>query len=610
MFLFKPFKKNRKKYFLGVIFLLSLSAYFIFGFYHITKFVTADEHYWLYERVPQYWDSLRSKNLKDTLINDKPGITVALVSGAGLFFEPNPENHMKNYGEGLVKYDYNNTENIYFKFRAPIIIFNAVLLIYIFWILKKLFSFRVASLSIIGISLSPILIGISQIVNPDALLWSLSFCSIISYFALLETAEKKFIFLTGLFLGLSMITKYAANFIYPFLFFLFLIFPIFKECKRDEILKYFKNQLSFYWSIVLVSFFTIAIFLPAVIVKPIYFYRLTIGFESMPIIWSGILLASFFLILECFLNKIRAILFLCGFFKKIKIIFKIFPLAFLLLFFSMIALRGIYPGEKWELFQKMPFDFKNIFDGHLDFFSSFLLQINPLVFSITPIVILGLVAVIFWGLKSEEKNIFYIFSLVAFIILFEIASIFSGILNTVRYSVILIPILVLLSSLGWESFLKKMSKSDYFNFSIITIIFLFSVGITFNAKPFYFNYTNALLSKKQLVSDAWGYGGYEAAQFLNRFPDSENLIVWSDYYGFCEFFKGICIRNFKFDQKKYPVDYYVFNRRGEIIYNEKAGHWNEENFSQAFHYNKRNNPIWNLEIGGREKNYIKIFKAD
>jgi hypothetical protein len=537
-------------------------------------------------------------------------VSLALVSGTGLLFVSEPKNHMKNYGDSLVKYDYSNTDKIYSIFRTPIIIFNVLALFYIFWVMKNIFSSRVAILSLIGISLSPILIGISQILNPDALLWTLSFCSIISYFALLKTSEKKFIFFTGIFLGLSVITKYVADFFYPFFFFLFLLFPVFRNFKKEEILKYFKTHLAYYWMTVAISFLVIMIFLPAVIVRPIYFYRLTIGFKSMPIIWSGILLASLFFIVEYFLNKAMITLFIYDFLKRKKEFFRILPAVFFFFFFFIMIGRGIYPGGEWELFQKIPFDFKNLADAHLNFFSSLLLEISPLVFAVTPVIILGLLMAFVWGLRKGEKSSFYIFSLASFIFLFEFASIFAGIVNTVRYSVILFPVLVLLSSFGYESFLRRSGGGQRINFLIISMVLLVSTLIIFNAKPFYSNYTNFILPKDQLISDAWGYGGYEAAQMLNSLPDSDKLVIWSDYYGVCEFFRGTCIRNFRFDQKKYPIDYYVLNRRGEIIYNEKEARWNEDGFSKAFLYRKKENLVWNLDIGNRQGNYVNIYKAN
>ncbi|MEI9967005.1 MAG: hypothetical protein WDN67_05300 [Candidatus Moraniibacteriota bacterium] len=71
-----------------------------------------------------------------------------------------------------------------------------------------------------------------------------------------------------------------------------------------------------------------------------------------------------------------------------------------------------------------------------------------------------------------------------------------------------------------------------------------------------------------MVTGAWGYGGYEAAQVLNALPNAKNLVVWSDYDGFCPFFVGKCMRGTTV--KKYGagdyrgIDYFVMTRRGKL----------------------------------------------
>ena len=76
---------------------------------------------------------------------------------------------------------------------------------------------------------------------------------------------------------------------------------------------------------------------------------------------------------------------------------------------------------------------------------------------------------------------------------------------------------------------------------------LFGVFVALNVisilmiSPFYFSYTNNLLPKTYIINGAWGYGGYEAAQYLNNLPDAKNITVWVDVYGVCEFFVGKCI---------------------------------------------------------------------
>ena len=58
---------------------LVLGLYLFFGLSHLGQFVTADEHKWLYERIPNYWEAIRDQKWKKTFINDKPGVSVAIL---------------------------------------------------------------------------------------------------------------------------------------------------------------------------------------------------------------------------------------------------------------------------------------------------------------------------------------------------------------------------------------------------------------------------------------------------------------------------------------------------------------------------------------------------
>ena len=123
-----------KKYFIHISLVFIFSAYFFFGTQHLGQFVTADEHYWVYERIPQYWEALIEGNWKKTFINDKPGVTLALVSGIGLLFEPQPEKHFYENSDRTLVYDIEGTESLYRTFRIPLLIANAILLFYLFYI--------------------------------------------------------------------------------------------------------------------------------------------------------------------------------------------------------------------------------------------------------------------------------------------------------------------------------------------------------------------------------------------------------------------------------------------------------------------------------------------
>ncbi|MEP7162262.1 MAG: hypothetical protein ABI747_00650, partial [Candidatus Moraniibacteriota bacterium] len=123
------------------------------------------------------------------------------------------------------------------------------------------------------------------------------------------------------------------------------------------------------------------------------------------------------------------------------------------------------------------------------------------------------------------------------------------------------------------------------------------------------NYMNGFLPKKMLLTDSWGYGGYEAAQYLNALPDAKNLTVWSDYYGVCEFLVGKCLTAYSFDGSKIKPDYYVLTRRGRIRYMSRYDRWEEKSGLIAYQYYDRPDPDWAVIIDGRPGNFVKVVKV-
>ena len=88
------------------------------------------------------------------------------------------------------------------------------MLFVIYDISRKLFDSDSGLLITILISLNPIIIGISQIVNPDSTLWSTSFAAFLLFFLYLKTDNDKYVYLSGFFFGLALLSKYFASILY------------------------------------------------------------------------------------------------------------------------------------------------------------------------------------------------------------------------------------------------------------------------------------------------------------------------------------------------------------------------------------------------------------
>jgi len=289
--------KKEETLIVKLLLVATVALFFIFGSIHLTKFITADEHYWTDERVPQYWNAIENFKLKKTLINDKPGITIAMISGIGLLFEKNPADRMIRIDADLKTFDTSKTERINLAFRLPILIFNGLLLFYLFWIIKKVAGNEwIAIWSTILIALSPILIGISQIVNPDALLWSFSLAAILSYLALLKHPERKYIFLSSFFLAMSLLAKYVSSILIPFFILtltLWIVFKVIPAHNRITALKIIRKNLYSLSYIIFITIIFLSIFLPAIWLNPSILQVIFSGGGSEPLCLISVLALIF-----------------------------------------------------------------------------------------------------------------------------------------------------------------------------------------------------------------------------------------------------------------------------------------------------------------------------
>jgi 4-amino-4-deoxy-L-arabinose transferase-like glycosyltransferase len=641
-----------KKYF---PLLLSISIFLSFGLYHLTKFETIDEHFWKYGRIEKYFQGWQEKNLKKTRINDKPGVTVALISGLGLPFSPDPLQHKNTQEEQKFLRPKKNgyttlysifkteqTPKINLSLRLPLLLFNGLIMLpLIFYLLSVAFNKRIATLSTIFIATNPILIGISQIINPDALLWSFSATAIFAFLSLLKTGQKKFIFLTGLLTGLSLLSKYTANILFVFYGLLFLMHTISRPKNKFSPQQNYPLILSI---ITLVSWLTFIIFMPATLINIRYFFYGTTASPVFTPLWQIILklfhLNSFispktipFYIISLFLFALFFIFLpslLTSFFQKypkpifivLKLSTGLLILLFLLSFFNAWSDTSLFSLDNLKETSrsggKLTFpQFSS--DPSLIFWSKALLvQAQNFIFSLQPLTILCLFLTSFLLLTAKKIKYSWFIYFTAFIpFIFFIGGLLANIFVNVRYGLMLYVPFAILTALGlshcYDKLKIKFPKLSGIKPTIAGFIFILVIQLItlWNIKPFYFNYTNFILPQKYLVTDSWGYGYYEAAQYLNSLPNAQDLIVWVDRKGLCQFFVGKCIRSSKIYIDYAIPDYLLISRRGSLIKHptsssEKGNHLDVLKYFQPPLINQ---PAWQLHIANRPQNFIKLIKV-
>jgi 4-amino-4-deoxy-L-arabinose transferase-like glycosyltransferase len=661
------------RYLLGI----SLVIYFIFAFNHLTKFISADEHFWLpnsgAERIQNYWEAIAKRKWKDTRINDKPGITLAYTSGLALLFEKNPKDQFI-YSKGPVDiYNPQKTEEINFWYRLPIVLISGLSFLFFFWIVRKITdSDWIALFSAVGMLSSPILLGMSQIVNPDSLFWIFGAACLLSFYAYLQKGGWKFSILAGIFLGLSLASKYVSVIFFPFFFLMMLAYYFFEfeNFKKDGLISFSKrvakNSLA-YVGILAGGMLLFALMMPASFVEPKYFYAGTIGFPGMKMIFWLIMFLNLVVMSDAFFLKSKGLNFV---FEKIsflrrylpKIIYAILAASFLFVLFNWLTRNALLDLSTISFDTKR----KDAF-SELPIFSRYIMQFVALTFSLTPVALFSMLFLWIKGVFTEIRHRTLVFLLSVFYLIFYAAVVEQGLLVTVRYSIILFPFSMILVAIAIDELLslkkgketmkavaayllfivpllllQTFSLIDEYFFSgdlrdmiprsfFMGILFLLAIAGLFLAKkvkigeyfpwkllqklsktkifaiflalnvfsillisPFYFSYTNELLPKKYIISGAWGYGGYEAAQYMNKMPDAKNLTLWVDVYGVCEFFVGNCIHTAKIDPEKYKIDYYLRSLQATI--------------NPRFKTNMSENSIWHIYIDNRPKSFLKIYK--
>jgi hypothetical protein len=602
--------------------LVPLVIYFSFSLYHLTHFKTADEVLWIapsgsdaQNRIPAYWKAIGEKNWGATMINDKPGITLAWVSGTGLLWG-NDESlgNIHNLTDHMRTTDTPRFEFLMFRFRLPILILNALFAFFFFYSIKKLTKNKwMALLTSTLLLLCPVLLGISQIINPDSLLWIFSFASLLSYLNFLQSRQTKDAALASLFLGLSLATKYTSDIFMPFFFLstCIYIFCYYENWQNENQFKQDIKKIFLAFPLIIVGALAVfAILMPAVFVSPYLLFEKTILYKGMYKYLLIALVFSIFILTDAYLWQSAKTRFLIG---KLRPLVKYLPavIYFVLAVCLIITFINWSIGHNFLNIKELAFDIGRDKQFRIqDFNDKFFLELRPIVFATTPFVLFLLFFIWVKSIFKKSRYDFLILINSLFLIFFIAAVLRSDLLITIRYSILLYPMIIFTAAIALCDIMETKYLKNINKIWIFLVVILISVISLWGIKPFYFNYTNDLFPKKNNIAGAWGYGGYEAAQYLNSLPGAKSTVIWSDYDGVCEFFVGRCMENKDLhwaiaekDIKELGISYYVKTRRGSTRFKVE---W--KMIKKKLPYDKK--PVWSLQIDGRPKNYIDVLKVN
>ena len=598
-----------------------------FGLHNLGKFAAVDEPLWLFQRIPLFWQNVENMNWKSAKVSDKPGLTVAAVSGIGLLSENNPQQHKKEYtGTGKTEKNIEGAEKLNLIFRTPLFLFVLLLLPLFYFILKNYVGKSAALLAFVFLGLSPIIIGNSQIVNPDGILWTLSSLSLLAYLSYLSSNKRALLLASAIFLGFALLTKYTANILY--IFFLFLIFAEYilnyQNYAGESAGNYLKERLKKYALLVIISFGVIFVFYPVVWAVPKKLFSLTIQSQPFAPVWPFFGTLLLFIFFDTFVLKSFVISPLLKIIAKTRrLIVYLILTAFLAIVFAVFF--NVYNGMKPYDFMQLLASPKTSFRGTslMEMFST---NFYSLIFGIHPLAILSLLtflAVSAFRKKIEDKKFIAVIFLILFISVYYSGSVFSKVASTIRYQISLYPPILIAAGIALSGLLTLMSaKLDelqkrlrlklsnagrYLAVSVILLVILSSV--LYLTEPFEMGYASSLLPKKYFLDvKDMGEGSYEASEFLNSLDNAKNITVWTDKKGVCTFFVGLCYTGFDKKLAQIPYNYFVVSSGRDSRTSNLTAYWKYFNIDFNALYAIKDT-VYKLEINGRPGSYVKIIDA-
>jgi hypothetical protein len=418
------------------LFVLVMGLYALFSSLHLTQFLTADEHYWLYERVPKYWNAWGNWELRKTFINDKPGVSLALITGPALLTLPDTATHCVERDNRLYQCQVDETAPLLLAFRLPLLFANGLILIYIFFLLTRLFDPWTALFASGLTALSPVLLGMTQIVNPDALLWSTSTAAFLSYFALLRFDTRRDLFATLLFTTLALLSKYTALILFPAFGLAYLIHFI--AASEEETLDSLRTQLSTgFYRLVMIAAASVVLVLaavPAFLLDRKYLAEYLATVPDKEVLLFIFLPLSLLSLIDLLILKARGLLSIRSAVRRMIPFTRWLALGLILLIIAVITARYAIPS--WSIYA-IPFDIKDLTDARYhasvpNFFESFFLEWNAIVFSLTPVLLASLLSLGLVVMKKKTlNNGSVILTLVLFLLGFTLILIHSNVLARV-----------------------------------------------------------------------------------------------------------------------------------------------------------------------------------
>lgn len=517
-------------------------TFLAFGLQGIGQSINADAPVWFLQRVPNFWDGLLNGDWAKTQVIDKPGVLTCLLSGWVNFFMDTQK---------ITPLD---REAYIFWWKAPMLLFNFLMLFPTYHFLKKLIDKNHALLITGLVIFQPIILRTSREVNPDATVWSMCFLSFLAFLIYLKTEHKKYVIFSGVFFGLGLLSKFAATFWYPMFFVIVYVNYLFNNISKEKFLQHSLGLLGVY----LISILTTFILFPATWINLKLLLSKTINSGLIEPIQIPFILALVLVYIETLVLKGKVI----NYIKKMISLQStlLVGIAVILLGCLLFATINYYSGQALIEPVTDP-NSKRVTSSLAALYMSF----NAVIGGMTFFILAGFVGLLFMLVNKKFRDKL---NSKAIVILCMLLGIFFYLLGaalgklpaTPRYQIILFPFYASLAAIFFLAIFPKKEK-------ITTSILLgLSIVLVVLVQPFY-DYSNTSLNWLTNKEHTWGRdprGGYKLAKMVNEVPNAKTLKVSSDYNYFPYYFVGRNgIMNQKIDQNYInQFDYLCLSSKG------------------------------------------------
>ena len=455
-------------------------------------------------RARAFYEALLSGQLAGTYQAPHPGVSTMWLAGlarqVAILFNPDYD--------GLPVARRLNIELI----PQAMVVSLAIVLAYL--ILKRLFDFQVAAFSALLLALDPYHISVSKVIHVDALVSSFMMLAALLLWLFLADGRRRWIFLSGVFAGLGLLTKTPALFLVPYFFLCMLVWQAGLYRRSDD-------------------------------------YRLTDGLRAvlfLALLWLMALAATYFILWPAMWSAPRETVTLTiggtDFYRRTPHEYPV------------LLLGRVTAADPGPLFYPVNMAIKTTAVSLIGFLLSFYVLLRGRLSTVQrQALFLGLAFVFFFVLMmtlGQKKLDTYMLPALQFV--------------------------TILAGIGWVFTLRRLwgANRQALNICIAALLGI-QVLLLAAFYPYYgahYNYLlggpKTILGNNVVAGQEFGFGLEQAADYLNTLPlPTERVVGAQDWLDFYHYFQGKTV-----PMTDDQVDYLVFTRNWTLR-GVESGQWHE-----------------------------------